>query len=292
MHILMKMFSKRKMSVCVVAVFMVALILVGTFAQKEKTLVYDIVVLGDSIAGNPGEDGKTFSEYLAKNLEVSVLNGGLGGTAMALESTNMWGSLVNSEWSMVKLAEAIAYNDWKSPKATMAYAENYKNINYRALDYFAETMDKLSKTDFSRVKILIMEHGTNDYNAGRPLDNPEDKYDTTTYGGAMRKSLRLLKEAYPDLRIIVVSPLYCALGDNHEKKCYNTKYGDGGFLEEYVALEMQIAKDFNVEFLDTYHESGIWEENASEYLVDYLHLNANGHKLMGDFIAEYLQNSP
>ena len=93
------------------------------------------------------------------------------------------------------------------------------------------------------------------------------------------------------MRILLVSPIYCALGENNDRKCYDTKYGSGGYLQEYVELEKEIAAEFGVEWLDAYHESGIWEENASEYLPDYLHPNAKGHELLSDFLAEYLKEN-
>lgn len=291
MRIRMKMPTKKHMVMCAIAVLIVAGLLLVTFWRKDKPLTFEIVVLGDSIVGNPVEDGATFPELLEEKLGVPVLNGGLGGTSMSMRSEQMWSSMANTEWSMVKLAEAIAYDDWKSQKATMAYAESYSEVNNQALDYFTETMDCLSNVDFSQVKLLVIEHGSNDYNAGIAVDNPEDKYDVTTFGGALRKTLKLLREAYPDMRILLVSPIYCALGENNDNKCYETRYGSGGFLQEYVSLEKEIAAEFGVEWLDAYHESGIWEENANQYLADYLHPNAKGHELLSDFLAEYLKEN-
>ena len=288
MRIRMKIPTKKHMVMCAVAFLIVAGLLLVTFWKKEKPLAYDIVVLGDSIVGNPVSDGATFPELLEEKLGVSVLNGGLGGTSMSMRSEQMWGSMANTEWCMVKLAEAIAYDDWKSQKASMAYAQNYSEVNNQSLDYFQETLDYLGQVDFSKVKMLVIEHGSNDYNSGVPLDNPENKYDITTFGGALRRSLKVLREAYPDMRIVLFSPIYCALGENNMDKCYDTKYGKGGFLQEYAELEKEIAKEFGVEWLDAYHQSGIGEDNASEYLADYLHPNAKGHELLSDFLAEYL----
>ena len=67
----------------------------------------------------------------------------------------------------------------------------------------------LSRIDFSKTEVLIIEHGTNDYNSGQILDNPKDTMDVTTFAGALRTTLSLLQEKYPQLRIILVSPIYC-----------------------------------------------------------------------------------
>ena len=148
-------------------------------------------------------------------------------------------------------------------------------------------MDDLSKVDFDKVKILIITHGTNDYNNGNLLDNPKDPYDEATFGGALRSSLKLLQEHYPDLRIILMTPVYCEIGTQGEFKSYNTSFG-GGTLEAYVSMEQEIAAEYGVEILDAYHESGIWEENIEEYLFDYLHPNEAGNILLGNFVADYL----
>lgn len=292
MHIRVKIPTKRKALMCLIALLIVCAVLVIALRKEEKTIQYDIVVLGDSIVGNVGEGGVSFTSCLGEKLNKTAFKGGFGGTTMSMRSLGddtMWGSISSTEWSMIKLAEAICYDDWKSQMATMAYAQSYEGINYQALHYFETTMEILCQIDFDKVEILIIEHGTNDYNCGRALDNPEDSYDVTTFGGALRRSLKLLKGRYPDLRIVLMSPLYCELGGELKKKCYNTKIGNGGYLDEYVALEKEIAQEFNVEWIDAYHDSGIWEDNVYQYLPDGLHLNAEGHNKIADFLAEYLR---
>ena len=81
MRIRMKMPTKKHMVMCAIAVFIVAGLLILTFWEKDKPLTYEIVVLGDSIVGNPVEGGVTFPELLEEKLGVPVLNGGLGGTS-------------------------------------------------------------------------------------------------------------------------------------------------------------------------------------------------------------------
>lgn len=270
-------------SACVVALFLLLI-----FQKDKKSLQYDIVILGDSVVGNVAEDGSSLADYVEKRLGRSTFKGGLGGTTMSVDDTRLWGSMSKREWCMVKLAEAICYDDWKSQLGTMDYADSFEDYNNQALSYFPETMKNLSEIDFSQVQILVIEHGTNDYNKGVVLDNPEDLYDVTTFGGALRHSLKLLKEAYPDMRIVVMSPIYCALGENQDKPSYSTRYGEGGYLDEYVELEKEIAEEFQVEWLDAYHQSGIWEENATEYLFDSLHLNREGHERLGNLLADYL----
>lgn len=280
--------DKKSIIRYVVALLCVVVFGCVIFRKEEKTQQYDIVILGDSVVGSSW-GGISVESVLEERLGKSVLNGAFGGSCMSVSTDLMWSSLSNAEWCMVKLAEAIRYDDWESQLATMQYADSFGDLNTQSLDYFGERMRCLSQVDFSQVEILVIEHGTNDYNSGKRVDNPEDLYDVTTFGGALRYSLRLLQEAYPELKIVLMSPIYCALGENSDLKCYNTSYGEGGILDEYVALEKQIAEEFGVEWIDAYHESGIWEDNAAIYMMDSLHPYMQGHELLGNFLAEKLE---
>lgn len=280
--------NKKNILRYIVALFCVVIFVCFIFPKEEKTLEYDIVMLGDSVLGNTWGE-VSVDTVLAKRLGKTVFNGAFGGSNMSVSTEWLWGSLSGMEWCMVKLAEAIAYEDWKSQEAAMHYADSFRDVNLQVLDYFGERMEQLMQIDFSKAEILIIEHGTNDYNSGKRLDNPKDLYDVTTFGGGLRYSLRLLREKYPDLRIVLVSPIYCALGTGENNQCYQVSYGEGSTLDAYVELEKQIAKELGVEWIDAYHRSGIWEDNAERYLRDGLHPTTEGHVMIGNLIADYLE---
>ena len=291
MRIRIKVPTKKKLILYISALCIVGVFLAFTLFEKEKDLQYDIVILGDSVIGNVGPDGLALTDYIEERLGKSTFKGGLGGTSMSVQSGNLWGSVSNMEWSMIKLATAMRDDDWKSQFATLSYAESYQDVSNQILSYFPDTIDALSRIDFSTVEILVIEHGTNDYGRGVPIDNEENQFDVTTFGGALRTALKMLQEKYPKLRIVIMSPIYCSLGENREKKSYNTKYGEGGYLEEYVEKEKQIAEEFGVEWVDAYHYSGIDESNEELYLIDGLHLSSEGHKKLGLFLADYLETN-
>lgn len=263
-----------------------ALLLLGIIVWSgQNTSEYEIVVLGDSVVGNQYSES-SITDVMQQRLDMTVFNGALGGTGMAFQNHELVASEVPSLWCMAELAKAICYDDWGAQKACVEYGDNYRKINTQTLKYFKNRIEELSHIDFDKVKILIIEHGTNDYNSGCPLDNESDPYDITTYGGALRSSLRLLKETYPDLRIVLVTPVYCEFGEDGARKCYNTDFG-GGYLDDYVEKEKEIAADFGVEVIDAYHNSGIHEENIEEYLLDRLHPTQEGTVLLGEFLADY-----
>jgi len=280
--------EKRKKSwiinciVIVIAAFFLVLPLVNFERQKQ----YELVFLGDSIIGT--ENHYSVVDIVGEKLGMTAFNGAFGGSTMSLSETTIWGSVSNNQWSMVRIAQAMAYKDWQSQKMAMSYAVSYEKSNRQAFDYFEERMEELTSIDFSKTKVLVIEHGTNDYNSTRKLDNSEDLYDITTFGGALRSTLQILQKEYPDLQIVLLSPLYCQFSGEDGQPGNLTDFGQGT-LEAYVSLEQTIAKEFGVPFIDAYHNSGIGEENAKQYLADGLHLTDEGVLLYGEYVAEELE---
>jgi len=232
--------------------------------------------------------GIQVTDILEERLNKSVYNGAIGGTCMAINNEDSWEAVSTSQWNMVKFAQAMYADDWTVPLATVKEAQKYQRENRVVVPYFYPRILGLSQIDFSQVEIVLIEHGTNDYNSGVPLDSAEDPMDIDTFGGALRTTLQCIQERYPHLRIILVSPIYCEIQGNTLQKCYKADFG-GGILDEYVNLEKEIAEEYGVEWIDMYHGSGIWEDNIDTYLFDKLHPTVEGVMLLGNMIADYLE---
>lgn len=280
----------KELILFLIAFMAVCIVFLPIISEKEKKYEHDIVFLGDSVIGNHA-DPFGVTTVMEDRLGLNVFNGALGGTSMSFFNDGIWESVAVGQWSMVKLAQAICADDWTSQLAGVAYSEQHREETAQVLDYFYERVHHLSQIDFSKVDILLIEHGTNDYNCGRQLDNPTDPFDISTYGGALRTALSLLQKKYPDLRIILLSPVYCEFMDMDNAKCYEVDFG-GGILEEYVLMQKAVAEEFDIEWVDMYHDSGIWSDTISIYAYDRLHLTAEGQQLIGDFISDYLEENP
>ena len=249
------------------AAFAVFLCVVEQFFMDK--VAYDVVLLGDSIIGNVNV-GEGIAAYLQEDLGRTVFKGGFGGTTAAYREETSYPYSVGSQLSLVRIAEAIAYQDFLPQKIQMNYGD-------------------ASRIDFHQVKYLVIEHGTNDYNIGNPVDNEENLYDTGAYGGALRYSIELIKEAYPNLKIILMTPTWCWLNQNGGKfSCDSIAFKEGGLLEEYADCAIEIAKDYGVYVLDNFHESGIGPDTSEKYLADGLHLSPEGQKLVADRLAFFI----
>lgn len=231
----------------------------------------NIVVFGDSIWDDKrGEDG--VSEYIEGMTGGKVYNCAVGGTSAAIvgDSTD-----VSENWNSRSLN-------------TMTYVANgtiSANSQFRG----TEVADILQSVDFSKMDYAIFSYGLNDY-FSKVTVFPEDMYDMTTYVGALRHATIKLREAYPDIKILIIAPTYCKVFEGKETAGDSDSYDYGqGTLEKYVEGAKSVADEYGTLFLDAYHDFGINSQSAGQYLADGVHLSADGRKLYGEHVAEFLK---
>ena len=253
----------------------------GLISKSGKQKSCEIVFFGDSMIGQArGEDG--IASLLEEKTGKKVLNAAFGGTNMARVDTTHSLAKGNDCFSMVALAEAACYKDF-GPQQTITITEN-------GTEYFADLVDELSYTDFSKAKIILIEQGTNDYNSGVPLTQSKGDEDTYTFEGALRKSIRLVQKMAPGARIIIVTPTFCWFPPK-ETDCEGFR-PVGYCLMDYVELEKKVAKELGVEVIDHYdlfeHDSF---DRCFEYTIDGLHANEYGRELIAESIADYISGT-
>ncbi len=259
-------------------IFVMIAAVIGGYRELKET-PYRIVCLGDSIIGN--ERGETSITGIMEDLlGEPVYNGAFGGSTMSCRVTEDRAAVTTDTLSLARLSEAVVQQDF--------YVQNAGVTRCAVMEYFPEAVYGFQNIDFEKTEILIIEHGVNDYLTGVPLDNPENPYDVYTFGGALRYSLENLRDAYPKLRLILVTPTYCWYLFK-ESNCQEIDNGSG-ILEDYVNLELEIAAEYGIEVLDNYHESGIGDSGSFEewqvYTQDGLHLNETGRRLVAERIVE------
>lgn len=249
--------------------------------SSEKSLTPEIVVLGDSIFGQV-RDETCVSAQLSELLGVEVFNGAMGGTCLSRVDFDRRLGYTKDSLSLVGLSKAIVTDDFGSQQAT--------RIRQSATEYFPEVIDGLESIDFSSVEVLVIQYGLNDYHAQSPIDNDEDPYDEYTFGGALRRALSLLQEAYPNMRIVLLTPTY-SWYTAEDLTCEEKDLGYG-ILEDYVNAELEIAEELNVEIMDLYHDFYPHEQwsDWSRYTWDGMHPNEEGRRLLAETVAEYLLN--
>ena len=241
-----------------------------------------IVNFGDSIFGNarPPEDVST---YLAEKTGAEVLNCAFGGCRMAIHNQlGHWNA-----FTMVNLAEAIANGDYSVQDEALNYDDR--------TSYAEEPLSLIKATDFSKVDIVTIAYGTNDFTSNIPLDNAENPHDTTTLAGALRTSIESLLTAYPNLRIFVLSLAYRFYIDanNEYIEDSNTRTNsNNNTIPNFNAKLKEVAGEYNIPFVDNYN-IGIGKFNRYQYfsVTDGTHHNETGRKLIAEHLAGALSST-
>lgn len=281
--------AKNKYSLYIsigIAALVIAGLLLFTYTQlKDATDQaeenFRIVCLGDSIIGNE-RDETSVTAVMESILGEPVANGAFGGTCASLSNTEHRTTFYEDSLNLTMIADSIAYDDF-SVQLYDITSNNFK------LDYFRPALEELAKVNFDEVDIIFIEHGINDYSAGRPIDNKENSLDIYTYAGALRYSIEKIKSAYPDVQIVLVTPLYCYFQVDGERGPDSeiADFGQGPLIN-YVEAEFEVAKEYGIPVVDNFHNLGINSDNIEEYAIDGIHLNEKGRYLLANALAEYV----
>ena len=159
-------------------------------------------------------------------------------------------------------------------------------------DYFADTLDLLESIDFSKVDIVTLAYGTNDYSGDAALEI-SNLYSSGTYGGAIRYVLETLWTAYPNLEIVLCTPTYRFWMDSEHAFVDDSdtrRNGQNLLLTDYVAKMQTLANDYHVTCIDNYYKLGINKFNRSNWFPenDGTHHNYAGACLIAEHIANEL----
>ncbi len=211
---------------------------------KGKT----IVNFGDSIFGNfrAPED---ISTYLGEMTDTTVYNVGFGGCRMAEHVLPQF-----DRFGMYRLADSVTSGDF----TLQDEAFGYEPKGERLPAYFKGSLEILKSIDFSKVDIVTIAYGTNDFTGGQELEG-KDKYDITAFGGAMRYSIEKLMKAFPHIKIAVCSQLYRFWWneDGTIKGDSNTYAYEGRYLKIFLDKTKEIAGEYGLYYIDNYNKCGI-----------------------------------
>lgn len=249
--------------------------------SEDDTKEYDmqIVFLGDSILdGERGPDG--VAALIAEACNAKAYNLSIGGTTAALREVDQY-----------------SFDDWHSLSLLGVVNAMIGNIDKSFFkDY--EAGEILENCDFSETDYFVVEYGINDYLAKIPISKylegggERDIASYHTYAGALDEALTKLHDAYPNAKILVISPHYCQIfnGETYIGDAYSLDYGYGAMVAytrvcEYVAKQH---KQDGAIYYNAFEESGIDAYTADRYLEDGIHLTAEGRRVYADYAARLI----
>lgn len=240
-----------------------------------------IVNLGDSIFGNFFEPND-ISSFIAEFTNAIVYNCGFGGCRMAKHNINKWDA-----FCMHSLADAIHDNDW-SLQDSLCDDASWTDRPW----YFRKRVNYLKSIDFSKVDIITIAYGTNDFMSDIKQDNELNKYDIEYYKGSLRYSIEKILSAYPNIRIIVCTPIYRSWNnaDGTFKEDSNTKIDSWRkTLIDFGTSCKEVCAEYNLQCIDNYY-IGMGKFTRTYYwdTTDYTHPNVKGLKLIARHISHEL----
>lgn len=272
----------------------------NTERENDTTLSFDTEAL-DSIvpldATNPGDkeidkdlrilfvgngslaDNKTSDTNLANVVRektgATVYNCAIPGTYMSMKNKTYKSSYPYDAFSFYFLSTFFASGNTE----TAAWAK--KDMGGSLPAEVQESLDLLQSIDYSELDVLCVYYDAADYRDQRPIIDPANEGNPTTFCGALHSGVELIKANYPHVRIIVMSPSYAYAVDENGNLSSSFEQNDSGEnLALYIGMESTTCIGNNVSFVDNFYGS-IYEEIADEYLKeDGILLNEKGHALL------------
>ncbi len=248
-----------------------------------KTLKGKVIVnFGDSIFGN-FRAPTDISSFIAEKTGATVYNAGFGGCRMSPHEYPQF-----DKFCMYRVADAVTSRDFSLQDEAFII----EPVGEALPAYFSGSLELLKSIDFSKVDIITIAYGTNDFTASIPLEG-KDKYDIDSFGGALRYSIEKLKSKYPNIPIVLCSQLYrywdgeCGIYNEDTNTFVNPI---GLMLGDFLAKTKEIADEYGLFYLDNYNNSGINKEIRHLCFegVDTCHPVEYGRRLIAENMAKGL----
>ena len=241
-----------------------------------------IANFGDSIFGYASAP-TDISTKIAELTGATVYNFGFGGCRMSHYPYPNFDA-----FSMCSLADAIASGDWTYQDEGIVATPDTGAVRS---DY-APKLETMKNLDFSKVDIITIAYGTNDFTGGSvSLDNADDSKDTNSFAGALRYSIETLLTAYPNLKIFICTPCYRFWMDDNQEfvEDSDTKKINSVKLTDYVAKAIEVSNAYHLPFVDNYN-IGINKFSRKHYFLngDGTHHNKNGRNLIAEHVSNEL----
>lgn len=223
---------------------------------------YRLVFFGDSVIGNY-TDSTSVPGVIAGLTNATVFNCGLGGGSAAIRE--------DFPIALPAITKSVVSGDLSLlPEDNQAYREVSSYLAFPPSD---------QKVCF------IIYYGLNDYFNGLPILSETALYDPSTYCGAIRTSVDVIRSKIPDAQIILCTPNYTFIFDKGTEPL-----GAGYILEDYANAVLSLANELQTDVLDTYHDFEINDDNWYEYLLrDQVHPNAAFRYRIGEKIISLIR---
>ena len=237
-----------------------------------------IVNFGDSIFGKT-RGYTSVSEAIALRTGATVINMGFGGCLMAEHSDSNF-----DKFSMYQIANSIYLGSF----ADQVSAATVEGVPA----YFPSQVKLLQGIDFTKVDIITISCGTNDFTESVDIDNEIDRDDTSTFAGSLRYSIEKILTKYQHLKIVLLAPTWRFFATDGVYTGDSDTYtnGNGFTLIHFVNKMESVAEEYHLNFINNYQDLGVNYYNRLQYFsaADGTHHNIYGRKHLGRYIGARL----
>lgn len=148
--------------------------------------------------------------------------------------------------------------------------------------------DRLTKEGLADIDLITIFGGTNDYGNNTLLGAKEDDKTVDKFYGNIRKVIDKIQSLNPKVKIVFITPL--KRGSVGNQPVYPAANNAGNKLEQYVQAIKYVCGQKSIQVIDLFNNSGINENNLSQYTTDNLTPNAAGYEKISSVIADELEN--
>ena len=305
----------------------------GTFNGKK------IVLMGDSIFGNfSGDYGERIGigNLISRKTGATVINCAFGGSRMAyrhgsaletegqaLSASDLQAAIDASkeehdptveghetdwytadiayacwnELSGVELARAIAAGSFAAQTVAAANIVKNRPSPY----YFVERVAAMADIPWNTVDYIVWNFGTNDFATEVKLADTTDTTNLYAYDNAYRTAIEAILTAYPNIRIIPVtpgwrffnsgSPDYTYIDDSNTHTMDDYE-GTSRLLTAFLEKAQSIAREYQLPCIDNYYTLGANRFTRLGFFdyTDGTHPNTEGRERIAEHIASQLDS--
>ncbi|MCR5093750.1 MAG: hypothetical protein K6B72_07245 [Lachnospiraceae bacterium] len=160
-------------------------------------------------------------------------------------------------------------------------------------DYSYQTsLDHLKEVDYAALDTILINYGAADYFAERSCYNPdEDKMftDLKTVTGSYASGIRLIREALPHVRIVLLTPSLVYTYTTEGKPVEADRLDRGhGTLITYIEFALRLGEACGVTVIDNYHGMAS-EDTFADYMADTEHFSPAGNAQVAAHVARVLR---
>ena len=237
-----------------------------------------ILCLGDNpLTDELGANG--FTSLLAEKTKATVYNGGFPNSSIGAKFASYNEGYARDNFNLPYVAKSICSKDFSVLESAASFEEDTK---------YKQAVDTLKSIVYDKVDIIVIMYDAIDYIERIPSDNPNDPYELSTYTGGLRTAIESIQEAYPHIRLFVMSHTFAhSIDENGNFQNGGTADLGNGTLPHYLVKEVDVAISSGVSIIDNYYGT-INEDNYIDYMTDYIHLNDAGREILADRLAEVI----